>query len=630
MSTSEPSLPSALVSELDKLAVTPPPPPKQYGENGHVEYGWSSDLREKILQFYYQCCRAQDNGLLKSKYVELLKSVFDSELDSSKKYELLVVLYKMVAQTRDIIAGKGEYNLAYMMITVWAQPGLFCDSQYHELSVCLAKYALTTFVKLYEPESHTAEIHPFGSWKDIKYFLNYWMENNDFKQNNEKNQAFGSQNEIVKCAIYLINCQLELDLENLNSPDADKKQLSLAAKWIPREKSKKFGWINRLLAYHYYKVDDWYLTCTTETQRHKARLKAVTNYRKLIAKLNKELGTVQINQCDKRWAEIDFDKTVTSITMSKQKLAFTNKTKTGNERWDTEDRKQCATNFTEYLKGCETGTKTMKGKRVSMFDFVKDALTERDEELIKTINLQWADNLTQNEALKNMIAMVDVSGSMEEFNHIPMYNAIGLGIRIAELSSLGKRVMTFSATPSWVSLDDCDNFVSMVKKVRRSDWGCNTNFYAAFDMILSAYKNLDKDPDEFENMTLVILSDMQMDEANQGHSTATVFETMEAKFAEAGMTSRFNKPFKLPTIVFWNLRSTSGFPTASTTKNAVMVTGYNPTILNAFAEGGVETLSELNPWNAMLQTLNHERYKCYETQFARFSNFFHMYNSVFV
>jgi hypothetical protein len=252
-----------------------------------------------------------------------------------------------------------------------------------------------------------------------------------------------------------------------------------------------------------------------------------------------------------------------------------------------------------------------------MYDFVKDALHARtlskDDGHRKTIDLQWKNNSLQTDALKNMIAMVDVSGSMESDNCIPLYNAIGLGIRIAEKSSLGKRVMTFSSKPSWVSLDGCTDFVDTVSKLREAEWGTNTNFYAAFDLIVEAYLSMDMDPDQVDDVTLVILSDMQIDQAD--NNSLTMFENMQKKFADAGLRSRFNKPYKLPTIVFWNLRSTNGFPVTSTTNNTIMVSGSNPSLLNGILVNGIAGFMEINPWNSMISAINHERYKGFETVF---------------
>ena len=51
---------AALINALDNYT------PKQIGENGHVEYGWSNDIREKILQFSFQLVRTSDSSNLKT------------------------------------------------------------------------------------------------------------------------------------------------------------------------------------------------------------------------------------------------------------------------------------------------------------------------------------------------------------------------------------------------------------------------------------------------------------------------------------------------------------------------------------------------------------------------------------
>lgn len=607
---------SSLIFNLDAMIA------KQVGENGHTEYGWSTQLREQIVQFYFQINRCHDPykaNNLKERYTSILKQIFDTPstlLHSSVKFEFLMVLYKMIAHTRDVIVGKGEYKISYVLISVWASPETFCDKKFHEYSICLAKYALQSFV------DSKSEEHPLGSWKDIKYFLNYWRSQYVQKYLSypiDTAQEEAMKHPIAVAAVYLMNNKLREDVSILNDSNGDKTKLSLVAKWIPREKSDKFGWITKYLAIEYFKADEWFkTTCTTDLKQVRAVAKVLTNYRKEVSRVNKVLETTQINQCGGKWADIDFSKKVTSITMSKQKTAFLNKKKNNQERYpENEDRIQCATNYSQYISDCAEGKETIKGKRVSMYDFVKDALHARalskTDSHRKTIDLQWRDNSTQTDALKNMIAMVDVSGSMESDHCTPLYNAIGLGIRIAEKSTLGKRVMTFSSKPNWVTLDDCTDFVDTVSKLKESEWGTNTNFYAAFDLIVNAYIGMDMDPDNVEEVTLVILSDMQIDQAD--NNSLTMFETMEKVFADAGLRSRFKKPYKLPTIIFWNLRSTNGFPVTSTTKNTVMVSGYNPSLLNSILKNGVSGFMETNPWNSMVSAINHERYKGFENTF---------------
>ena len=74
-------------------------------------------------------------------------------------------------------------------------------------------------------------------------------------------------------------------------------------------------------------------------------------------------------------------------------------------------------------------------------------------------------HVSNNTELGKIIPMVDTSGSMECDNCIPLYNAIGLGIRISEKTheAFKNRIMTFSSNPTWVVLDEKDTFCEKVK-----------------------------------------------------------------------------------------------------------------------------------------------------------------------
>ena len=50
---------SALINALDNYT------PKQIGENGHAEYGWSNNVRENIIQFSFQLTRTDEKGVHK-------------------------------------------------------------------------------------------------------------------------------------------------------------------------------------------------------------------------------------------------------------------------------------------------------------------------------------------------------------------------------------------------------------------------------------------------------------------------------------------------------------------------------------------------------------------------------------
>jgi hypothetical protein len=379
---------------------------------------------------------------------------------------------------------------------------------------------------------------------------------------------------------------------------------SLVAKWIPREKSQ-FGELFNSLALDYY--GDYISTSNTQESRKRAIIKAKMNFRKLVSSLNKTIDTVQIKQCAFQWADIDPSKQ-TSITMHKQKKAFLNVKKNGEQRYESADRIECANKFKAFAVKALKGEVEVKGKRIGFNDFTKEALelirnnqTTSDESSL--LNAQWLNNSTQTGSLGKMIAMVDVSGSM---SGDPMNAAIALGIRVAEKSMLGKRVMTFSATPSWVNLSGETNFVDMVQLVSRADWGMNTNFSAALRMILDAIISQKLKPDDVTDMVLAIFSDMQMDKADIGYTS--LMDSIEKQYADAGQRL-WGKPFNTPHILFWNLRSTTGFPTLSTQKNASMMSGFSPALLNVFCEEGLDALQSCTPWSLFVKSLNNERYQ---------------------
>ena len=119
---------------------------------------------------------------------------------------------------------------------------------------------------------------------------------------------------------------------------------------------------------------------------------------------------------------------------------------------------KCQENYVKYINNCKVGKSVAKGKRVSIIDFVRDALWAQNDTEKDCINAQWNNNAEQNSPLENLIPMIDTSASMESDNNVPLYSAIGLGLRIAEKSKIGKRALTFSASPSWINLEDCRRF----------------------------------------------------------------------------------------------------------------------------------------------------------------------------
>jgi hypothetical protein len=613
----------------------------------HIEHAWSTDIQERIVQLYFQLVRIDIDTQWENIRVpleSLLRTLSESPNESiggsaallrnanasqgtdpqerpqgtvgapgcfatgdtrngSKGYEYpmyISVLFRMLLHTRDIVSGKGEYALAYRMILSW-----------YTYFPALAVHALKTFVISDDDESQ-----PFGSWKDMKCMADVC-----------KQQTGNARHELIQMCIQWINAQLKID--SADSADSKDSPISLCAKWVPREGSR-YAWLFKALAEDYYSdtkeksarsVDfDRFpgenRRETFRTDTESAKKKAYTHYRKLLAGLNRRLDTVQIKQCGNVWADIDHHKT-TSITLSRNSKAFLNLTQKKEERSDRPDRIECARKFKEYVDSRVQRGLDVKGGRMGMNDFTKRAmaLTKHiydDEEdtisingnqtEIDLLNAQWRSNAASQQMgnmvnMVNMVAMVDTSSSM---TGDPLHAAIALGIRVAEHSVLGKRVLTFSTTPTWHNLEGKYDFVSMVDSLQGAAWGGSTNFYAALKLILDALVDQHVPPADAEGLVLAIFSDMQIDLADSSYARAGMHDTIRQMYQDAGYTC--------PHILFWNLRSTSGFPCMSSTPNTSMMSGFSPALLNVFCEKGPEALKTATPWNMMLETLNAPRY----------------------
>lgn len=577
---------AALISALDQLNGL------QCGENNHVEYTYSKVHQERILQLSFQLVRTTDSTKrqeLANIFVDCYKN---GTIDERK------TLIKLLAHTRDIEEGKGEYAISFSILKE-----LMELDEYRELGISIVR----VFVG-FNTNGTTASMvdnkhTPMGSWKDIKYLCN----------------------ELETCPqelIQLINHQLRIDLNNMNNNHS----CSLLAKWIPREKSKKFGWINKLLAMNYFQ----HFGTSSSGWTNGATNKAQTYYRKVVSSLNRYIDTVQVKQCGQTWNMIDFNK-VTSITMMKQRKAFLN-----SNNVNSEDRLACRQHLLDYMERVKQGEFEIKGRRTGMLEFVKAAIqlshnTSPDSEHERfIINEAWKNNSRDTKSLENMIAMVDTSGSMELEDGRPLYSAIGLGIRVAEKSKLGKRVMTFDANPTWVNLDGCKDFVEEVQIVKDAGWGMNTNFHKAMNLILDQIKKYKLAATDVENLVLVVFSDMQFDQAisdenicatnntksssnrmSSGTLDEPVRQILVRQFHDAGIEI-CGKGYKVPHVVFWNMRSTRGFPELSYQTNVTMLSGYSPQLLNSFAEEGMVGLKELTPWGMLTKMLNKERYNVLE------------------
>jgi hypothetical protein len=569
--------------------------PTQYGEKGHIEYGWSHDTREKILQWSFQLVRTTEENMFKLEriYYDLLyeltiKYKFDDTISLFEKdiaFHLLKILYKMIGQVRDIVDGKGEYTLSYMMIYSW-----------YFISPELACFALKSLTNT-TPEEQL--LKPYGSWKDMKYFCNFC-----------KSRGLPKEHLLITYTVKLMNEQLRIDNDSNKNKNKNKQNISLVAKWIPREKSNKFGWMFEILAKDYF--PQYMETASSSEKVMKAINKCKMEYRVIISCLNKLLKTPEVKQCNQEWSTIDFS-LVPSTNLFKNNAAFLN---TKNKM--SEDRIKTAENFRNFIE--ENKTKEIKGTTIDLKEFTKKAFQLLDsKESIQVqvqmdlLNAQWRSSSLKNEPLGNMIAMVDVSENMRNNS----YPGIGLGIRIAEKSSLGKRIMTFSNCPQWINLESEseDTFTNMIKKIKQSSgtaFGTNANFYIGLEMILNTIVEVKMTPEYVQDLMLVIISDMQFDLQKENNY---LYSNIKKKYEETGI-KMYGKAFKPPHILFWNLNYNEGFPCISNQANCSMLSGYNTNFLNIFSKSEENnSISSSSPWSIFLKSLQNKRYHMLENKF---------------
>lgn len=585
---------ASFVSALDKHT------PMQIGDNNHVEYTWSNDINEKIVQFFFQLVRNDDLKTISKKHKQILMHIKNRE----EEYKLqFTTLYKLIAQTRDIVNGKGEQQLAFMQILN------FYNFGYDLL-------AISAFEKLVFIDNK----HQYGSWKDVKYFCKF------IKENSSENMISIKTHPLVIKSCEKIIEQIKTDYSEYVKWAACKEEygelnISLAARWVPREKSS-FGWVNGIIAELMF-PELFYLNMSLKKYQNSI-LKARIRLKKIYTPLNKYLNTVQINQCGRDWSSINFNN-VTSCTMRKQTKAFLNINKNNKQRTTDIDRKQCAMNFKSHIEAAKSDPNNHKvrGQRCGVGELVRDAMKYNCSNTeIDRINLQWDDNRKNNKALGNIIACCDTSGSMNCDNMTPIVNAIGLSIRASEVvdDAFKNRILTFSSSPRWIQLNDSQTFVEKVNVVRNvSDWGMNTNIKAMFDLIIKIILENEIPPSKVENLSLAIFSDMQIDSAinidydsnitNFKDFMHCLYDDIKKQFHDAGLISKFKKPYSPPHIIFWNLRLTNGFPVLSTEKNVSMISGYSSQMLNIFCNKGTSALKEFTPQKLIGEILDDPRYE---------------------
>ena len=563
------------------------------------------NYQEKIVQFFFLLNRKEND-----EEIAKIATILDDLLSSLKGFKnnetFLILLYKMIAHTRDIVYGKGERKLTYMMISVWYK--------YYPVFAIYALHRL--FDLLYLPEKGlpldiylnsylSSRKHSFGCWKDIKYFCWYVAEHSAKKKDDP----------LIEIAITIMNDQLERDLTVVNtcmkSPEYSyydgkyqmRKYISYVAKWVPRENTK-FDWVFDKLALDWaHRITPYYFAGGVGVGVGSFSLsnKYKMNYRKIVSGLNRILDTVEVKQCSRMWNVI-CPENITAGSLAKYKNAFMNINRGLEERKATTfngDRRICSYRFKEYYKDLfhpqEVDTTTSL-KNYGLGHFVKTAHTlfgdSGDNEIIQN-RLYLTDRLNK-EAKQYVDSFDTIVGAIPFLDccgDVNIYEALELTYIISTKSS-GKCMMVGHSS-DWCELNQ-DDFIQNIEKmwrVKHTDSNISmSNILDSMDIFIQSLVTSEMSNENIAKMVLVIIT-------NKEYADIDLYNKIISKFTTV-----------LPHIIFWNISAKTFECFPSNARKITMISGMNVSLLRDFKYMNLGFTS----FEAISHILNNQRFRVME------------------
>lgn len=333
-----------------------------------------------------------------------------------------------------------------------------------------------------------------------------------------------------------------------------------AAKWLPRERSAQ----SKLAA-----EIRQYFGMTPKA------------YRKQLADLSE---TVEDLMCSQLWSDINFSH-VPSIAASRYKKAFL---------------RHAPAEFGQYVQALAAKDPSVKINAGAIFPYeiIKNRGDASDPTIRTHINAQW-DALPNYVGDASILPLVDVSGSMMDSagggtTTTCLDVAVSLGLYLSQKNT-GKfkdMFLTFSESPELLHLTG--DVVDRLGQMDRSEWSMSTDIEAAFTKILEV-AIAGKVPQDEMPKILLVLSDMQMNEATDPHHTA--MDNVKAQYAAANYT--------IPLVVWWNLKHKGNVPVKCTEQGAALVSGFSPSLMKTILAADP---TDFSPTSIMRATVCIPRY----------------------
>ena len=372
---------------------------------------------------------------------------------------------------------------------------------------------------------------------------------------------------VRKEVVRIVKEQLKEDIENKK----ENKPISLLAKWMPS--------IN---------------TSSIETRVLAKKLASSLNmsneeYRKTLSSLRK--GLIIENNLREKDYTFDYEQ-VPGGAMFKYRNAF----------YENDQKR-----YEEYLNLVNKGEKKMNSSTLYPYEVIRKLENEfyfdeddnqvMSKQELETLNTIW-NSFDRESIASKTIVVRDGSGSMLD-NQMVSANSVATSLALLFAERLEgefkNKFITFSSRPKLVEVKG-DTIAEKYEYMSRFNDYTNTDIAKVYNLILNVYQNPNfKKEDELDR--IVIISDMEFDCACD--SEDSTFEIFKNKFEKLG--------YKLPELVFWNVRARSThLPVTMNESNVKLVSGASSSIIDMITKNDSTT-----PYEMMLKCL--EKYSCFDS-----------------
>jgi hypothetical protein len=349
------------------------------------------------------------------------------------------------------------------------------------------------------------------------------------------------------------------------------KPTSLLAKWMPSENTSS----RQTVALAKKVIADTY-------QNPKG-------YRKILSTLRKYIDVTEVKMSKSEWSEINYEDVPSRANLIYNKAFLKN----------DEYRRR------EFLGKVEKGEAKINAGVLFPHDILhKYGLFEygfgKDNGVDLTVEALWKGLPNYLNDEESTIVVCDGSGSMAialgntKITAIEVAGALAIYFSERCKGQYKDKFITFSCNPQLVDLTGLDTLHKKWSKLQKYNEVANTNIEKVFDLLLKTALSAKMQQKDIPNV--LIISDMEFDQASVSKDADRLMETVEKKWADAG--------YDLPRLAFWNTCGrTLTVPIIKNKQGLKLVSGFSPAIVN-------QVLSpHVSPLESLLAVLLSERYK---------------------